>query len=77
MEPNFDINHFEITITVHENATSFHAKSLNGKPVTYQEIIGALETVKLSYVFNQSGINAEEYRKWNAKRVKRANKKSK
>lgn len=77
MTPNYDINKFEIVITVHENGTSFNAKSLNGKSISYQEIIGALETVKLSYVFDQSGINAEEYRKWEAKKKKQVNKDNK
>jgi len=77
MTPNFDIEKFQLIITVHENATTFQAKSFNGKPISFQEMIGALESVKLTYVFDQSGINAEEYRKWKANKEKRANKKSK
>lgn len=76
MEPNFEVDAFEINIKVHENATTFNAISLNGKPITYQAIIGALESVKLSYVFDQSGINAEAYRKWAAKQKKKAAKKN-
>lgn len=72
MTPNFEVDAFEIKITVHENGQSFNVTSLNGKPISYQAIIGALESVKLFYVFDQSGINAEEYRKWEARRKKRA-----
>lgn len=76
MEPNFEVVAFEITITVHENGTTFNVKALNGKPISYQAIIGALESVKLSYVFDQSGINAEAYRKWAAKQKKKTAKKN-
>jgi hypothetical protein len=65
-KPDFGIDRFEVVITVHENCQTFNVRSIDGKPVTYQDIIGALDTVKMSYFFNQSGINIEEYRKWQA-----------
>lgn len=63
-KPDFGKDSFEVTITVHENCQSFSVRSIDGEPVTYQAIIGALDTVKMSYFFEQSGINVEEYRKW-------------
>lgn len=66
-KPDFDKMRFEITITVHENCQTFNVKSLDGQPVSYQSLIGALDTVKMSYFFEQTGINIEEYRKYIAK----------
>lgn len=63
-KPDFNKEKFTITITVHENCQSFNVQSLNGEPISYQEIIGCLDTVKMSYFFDQSGLNIEEYRKW-------------
>jgi hypothetical protein len=65
-KPDFGKDRFEVTITVHENCQTFSTRSLDGNPITYQDIVGALETVKMSYFFEQSGINVEEYRKWQA-----------
>lgn len=65
-KPDFGKDRFEVTITVHENCQTFSVRSIDGEPVTYQAIIGALDTVKMSYFFEQSGINVEEYRKWHA-----------
>jgi len=76
MKPNYDKELFKIEIIIHENAQSFNVKSLDGSPISYQQVIGALETVKLHYVFDQSGINAEEYRKWQAKQKGKKDKKT-
>lgn len=75
MEPNFDVQNFKIEIIVHDNTQTFNATSLNGRTPTYQEVIGALESVKLFYVFQQSGINAEAYRKWEQKEKKKQSQK--
>lgn len=64
--PDFGKDRFEVTITVHENCQTFSVRSIDGEPVTYQAIIGALDTVKMSYFFEQSGINIEAYRKYEA-----------
>ena len=63
-KPDFGKDRFEISITVHENCQTFNLRSLDGNPVTYQEVMGALDTVKMSYFFKQTGINIDEYRKW-------------
>lgn len=74
MKPDFGKDKFEITITVHENCQTFIAKPLNGEPITYQAIIGVLESVKQKYMFDQMGINLEEYRKWQKARDKKKTK---
>lgn len=75
LKPDYGKDRFEITITVHENCQTFNVRSLNGQPVKYQELIGALDISKMSYFFDQTGINIEEYRKWqklqNKKKVNR------
>lgn len=63
-KPEFGKDIFKITITIHENCQTFNVESFDGHVVSYQEIIGALDTVKMSYFFEQSGINIDEYRKW-------------
>lgn len=75
--PDFRKDKFEITITVHDNCQTFNVRSINGEPVTYQQVIGALDTVKMSYFFEQSGINIEEYRKWENLQNKKKAKKNK
>lgn len=64
LKPDFGKDRFEITITVHENCQTFNTRSLDGQPITYQDVVGTLDTVKMGYFFEQSGINIEEYRKW-------------
>lgn len=72
--PDYGKEKFEIIITVHENCQTFNVRSLNGDPTSYQQIIGALDIMKTSIFFEQSGINIEQYRKWqklqNKKKVK-------
>lgn len=75
MEPNFEVENFKIEIIVHDNTQTFNVTSLNGRNATYQEVIGALESVKLFYVFQQSGINAEAYRKWEQREKNKKSKK--
>lgn len=64
LNPDYGKDKFEITITVHENCQTFNVRSIDAEPVNYQMIIGALEVTKLHYFFEQSGVNIEEYRKW-------------
>lgn len=71
LKPDYGTEKFSITIHVHENCNTFEIASFDGNGRTYQEIIGALDIVKMSYFFKQTGINMEEYRKWE----KRQNKK--
>lgn len=72
LKPDYGVEKFQITITVHENCQTFNIQSLDGKGSrSYQEIIGALDTVKMSYFFEQTGINIEEYRKWEKRRNKK------
>lgn len=77
LKPDFNPVKFKITISVHENCSTFDIQSYDGKVRTYQEVIGALDIVKMSYFFEQSGINLEEYRKWEKRNNKRKQQKSK
>lgn len=74
-QPDYGNDRFEIIITVHENCQTFNVRSIDGQPVTYQALIGALDTVKMSYFFEQSGVNVEEYRKWKKMQDKKEAKK--
>ena len=74
LNPDFGKDKFEITITVHENCQTFNVRSIDGEPVTYQALVGALDTTKMSYFFEQSGINIEEYRKWQKAQRKKKDK---
>lgn len=77
LKPEYGKDKFEIVITVHENCQTFHTRSTNGEDITYQQVIGALDTAKMHYFFEQSGINIEEYRKWERKQNKKKENKSK
>ena len=74
-KPDFGKPLFTITIEVFENCQTMSTLSLiPDRDVTYQELMGTLESAKMRYMFDQSGINAEEYRKWKAVQDKKKTK---
>lgn len=75
--PDFDKKKFEIVIEVYDSGNLVSVKPQDGYKPGYQEFIGALEGVKLHYVFNQIGVNAEAYRQWQQKQNPRKNAKTK
>lgn len=67
LEPDFNKKRFSIVIDVFENTQTIEIHSQPGIVVRYQEIIGALELMRMNMVINQSSKNIEEWIRWNKK----------
>lgn len=72
LTPNYDCKLFKIEITVFENGQTMDVIPETGKrEPSYQAIIGALDIMKTTTIFSQSGVNAEKYHEWRKKQSKK------
>ena len=61
-EPNKDKKLFTVTIEVYENCASVAIANDGDYQCTYHEIIGALETQKIGFIFTQREKNVEHFK---------------
>lgn len=72
LEANYDQELFKIEIIVFKDSQTMNVYPTGSYEPSYQAIIGALDIMKTTTIFSQSGVNAEKYREWSNKQKKRA-----